>query len=143
MEVRRKITTIGALAAAASLVASSPAMAALPPAAWDSQFGPVGAGCYAYTTYTSSLVTPHFWQQAGDASNECHLKVEHIGYDSNWNIQYDNWWGSESTTGPATVVDGPTWYYGPWNGNGHMCVGIEAWDDNGDPGSNGGLKTVC
>ena len=145
MRIRKKITVVGALAAAASLVASSPVMAAAPPpAAWDSQLGPAGYGCYAYTTYTSTIVTPHFWQQAGNPGNSCHLQVEHIGYDSTWNvIQYDNVWGPESTTGAATVVDGPNWYYGPWNGSGHMCVDISVWDDNGDAGSNWNFKEVC
>lgn len=88
-------------------------------------------------------MTPHFWQQPGNSGNLCVLQVEHVGYDAYGNVQYDNWWGPNSTSGPSTPVDGPSWYYGPWNGNGWMCVWIYVFDYNGDSGSGGNAKEVC
>lgn len=140
MGKRKKIAAIGALAAAALFTAATPAMAY---SGWASQLGPSGSGCYVYTTYTSNIVTPHLWQQAGNSWNTCTMAVDHVGYDVNGNIQYDWGWGPNSTSGSSTALDGPSWYYGPWNGNGWMCVRIYVSDYNGDAGSNRNATEVC
>lgn len=142
MRMRRKIAVTGSLvaAAAASVALASPAMAY---SGWDSQLGANGYGCYAYTTYSSTIVTPHIWQQPGSGGNNCSLEVEHIGYNADGSVGYDWWWGPNTTPGPSTAVDGPSWYYGSWNGNGWMCVVIYVGDYNGDAGSNGNSYEVC
>lgn len=140
MGTRKKLAAIGALAAAGWMAAATPAMAY---SGWDSQLGASGYGCYAYTTYSSTIVTPHIWQQAGNSTNLCTLEVDHVGYDAYGNVAYSQWWGPNTTTGPSSPVDGPNWYYGSWNGNGWMCVRIYVWDKNGDAGSNGNYREVC
>jgi hypothetical protein len=142
--MRRKIAVTGSLvaAAAASVALASPAMAATD-AAWSSNLGPNGYGCFAYTTYTSTIVTPHIWEQPGAGGDNCTLEVEHVGYNADGSLGYTYWWGPNTTAGPSTVVDGPSWYYGSWNGNGWMCVRIYVSDYNGDYGSNGNYTEVC
>lgn len=142
-----RAAVVGAMAASSLLLVNAPsAVAATGLNIWPTQIGPSGSGCYAYLTYTSNIVTPHIWQQPGNTNNYCWLWANHIGYDSSGNTQYINYWPSESgvqaTTGPSTVVDGPSWYYGPWNSN-KMCVVIGAGDDNVDVGSHGNQVSVC
>jgi hypothetical protein len=139
--MRRKIATIGTLAAAAWFAASSPAMAAY--SGWDTQLGVPGDGCYAYTTYTSNIVTPHIWEQAGNPGFTCILSVVHVGFDGNNNLVYENSWGPQSTTARSQAIDGPSWYYGPWDGNGWMCVRIYVDDGRGDQGNHGNFREVC
>lgn len=140
MHKGKKAAAIAALAAGATLAASSPAMAF---SGWDTQLGPSGSGCYAYMTHTSNIVTPHLWQQSGDHGNTCVLRVFHVGHNWDGSVAYYQPWGPAATGGPSTGVTGPSWYYGPWNGNGYMCVNIDVQDNNGDIGSHGNDYSVC
>jgi hypothetical protein len=149
-KLRRRATraaVVGAIAAGSLVLANIPAASAATGLnTWPTQIGPAGAGCYAYLTYTSNIVTPHIWQQPGNSNNTCWLWVNHVGYNSGGGTDYINYWPSETgvqeAAGPSTVVDGPSWYYGPWNSN-KMCVIIGAGDDNTDVGSNGNQVEVC
>ena len=78
------------------------------------------------------MVQPHIYQQPQDYPDDrCSLVVTHNGYDANGNMLYHNWVHVQ-TNGDSTETDGPAWYYGPWNGNGHMCVYITVYDLYGD-----------
>lgn len=133
MRKTKKVAVLGVLSAGALFASTSNAFATGGP--WDDQFGPAPYGCYAWTDYSQYIVTPHIWQQADNFDDSCSLGVEHVGYDSSGNVLYDNWWPDTDvhrayTYKPSTSADGPSWYYGPWNGNGHMCVTIYTGDDH-------------
>lgn len=140
MHKGKKVAAITALAVGATLAATSPTMAF---SGWDTQLGPAGSGCYAYMTYTNNIVTPHLWQQPGDHGNNCVLRVYHVGHNWDGGVGYYQTWGPATTGGPSTGVTGPSWYYGPWNGNGHMCVNVDVQDYNGDIGNHGNDYDVC
>jgi hypothetical protein len=113
---------------------------------WDTQLGPVGSGCYAYTTVSGNIVTPHLWQQSGNRGDYCFLSVKHLGFnagDPNNRPSYSNDWpgNGTGTRGPSTAVDGPNWYFGPW-GSGQMCVLIEVSDLAHSTGNNGNSVMV-
>ncbi|MDI2131274.1 hypothetical protein [Yinghuangia seranimata] len=126
-------------AAVAALSATGLFLASASPASaggynWDDQIGPDGKGCYAWTTWSQYMVQPHMWQQPGNVSVACLMRVEHVGYDATWSrrLYYNSWpdSGEASTTGRSTGFDGPNWYYGPWDGSGHMCVVIKVRTPN-------------
>lgn len=131
---------VGAMVVSGLMFASAPS--ALANGDWDTQIGPSGSGCYAYTTYTSNIVTPHIWQQPGNVYDRCTLVTVHVGYDSNHNVQYSNR-VEVVTSESSTAADGPSWYYGPWNGSGWMCVQIYASDSLGNRGTHGNYVEVC
>lgn len=132
----KKTVIVGALSAGALLASPSNALA---DGGWADQLGPSSYGCYAWTTYSANLVQPHMWQQPNNPANECHMMVQHSGFDSAGNLIYLNSWPVSNdpdqyyyTIAPSTGFDGPNWYYGPWDGGGTMCVTIFIYDDNGD-----------
>ncbi|RKT09652.1 hypothetical protein BX285_6753 [Streptomyces sp. 1114.5] len=142
----RKAAAVAALSAALAggMVTAGAAPASASGFNWDDQFGPTGSGCYFWTTWSANMVTPHGYQQTGDApSNWCMLSVSHIGYNADGTIGYSNTRGPGTTTGPGSEMDGPSWYYGPWGNGGYMCVIIGVRDYRLDVGSRGPSVVYC
>ncbi|MFD8783519.1 hypothetical protein [Kitasatospora sp. NPDC059599] len=141
-----RAAVVGTMAASGLLLANAPSAIAAESPAWAAQIGPSGSGCFVYTTYTNNIVTAHIWQQEGNRTDRCGLQVLHYGQDSSGTDQYRNWWPSSNsvayTSGAATVVDGPDWYYGPWT-SGKMCVSILAFDEVYLPPYIALSKNVC
>lgn len=141
----RKAAVVAVLMAAAALTTGT-ASAATPTwydpygpnygnTGWDDQFGSTGSGCYMWTTYSQYMVTLHAYQQAGNSTDTCRFEVAHVGYNADGSVGYSNTQATQETSGPGSEIDGPSWYYGPWNGTGHMCVNISVWDAWVSPGS--------
>ncbi|WP_162500982.1 hypothetical protein [Nocardia panacis] len=68
------------------------------------------------------MVQVHAYQQPGNPDHSCWLTVYHDGFDAGGGLAWQDVWGATFTSGRDTRLDGPDWYYGPWNGSGHMCV---------------------
>lgn len=131
----RKTAVVAALSAAALFTGTQSALAMpnsyIHDSGWDYQLGPTGSGCYFWTTYSLYMVQPHAWQQGGNYTDTCTLRVSHTGYNADGIQGYFNILDPQTTTGPATGFDGPDWYYGPWNNGGHMCVSFDLYDSYG------------